>query len=90
MIFPQWSVHRDKRHFVDPRQFDPGRWDDQSPSSVGAYFAFGGGAHACIGRQFARSGALLVLAHLTQKFDIDVSSDALADLQATPTLRPPI
>jgi cytochrome P450 len=88
VIFPQWSVHRDKRSFTDPRRFDPDRWDDQSPSSVEAYFAFGGGPHACIGQQFARSGALLVLAHLTKEFNIDVSSDALADLQATPTLRP--
>ena len=89
MILPQWSVHRDKRYFTDPRRFDPERWADQSPNSVEAYFAFGGGPHACLGRQFARSGALLVLAHLTWQFDIDVGTEALADLRATPTLRPP-
>lgn len=88
VILPQWSVHRDERYFADPRRFDPDRWENQSPSSADGYFAFGGGPHACIGQQFAQSGALLVLAHLTQNFDIDVESNVLTDLQATPTLRP--
>jgi cytochrome P450 len=88
VIFPQWSVHRDKRHFPNPRQFDPDRWENQSPNGTEGYFAFGAGPHACIGQQLARSGALLVLSHLTQNFDIDVGTDALENLQATPTLRP--
>lgn len=89
VILPQWSVHRDKRYFDDPNRFDPTRWDEQSPSSVAAYFAFGGGPHACLGQQFARSGAVLTLALLTREFNIDVSTEALNDLRATPTLRPP-
>jgi len=88
VVIPQWSIHRDDRHFRDPEQFDPGRWTERSPGSVSAYFPFGSGPHACIGRQFSLSGATLTLAALARSFDVEVPEDALSDLRATPTLRP--
>ena len=88
VITPQWSVHRDERYFDDPEQFDPDRWTRRSPGEVEAYFPFSSGPHACIGRQFALSGATLVIARLVRDFDIEVSQSALDDLRVTPTLRP--
>ncbi|WP_435361917.1 cytochrome P450 [Haloarchaeobius sp. DFWS5] len=88
VVMPQWAVHRDRRYFDDPHTFDPDRWLDQSPQSVPAYFSFSSGPHACIGRQFSLSGARLVLARLTEEFDISVPENGLDDLRATPTLRP--
>ncbi|MFC6906603.1 cytochrome P450 [Halalkalicoccus tibetensis] len=88
VILPQWSVHRDERYFDAPNRFDPGRWERRSPSSVGAYFPFSTGPHACIGSRFALSGAVLAVARLTQAFEIDVASAELRDLRPTPTLRP--
>lgn len=88
VILPQWSVHRDKRYFDNPTQFDPARWERRSPNSVSAYFPFSTGPHSCIGSQFALSGATLSLARLTQAFDMDVSESELQDLRPTPTLRP--
>jgi cytochrome P450 len=88
VITPQWSVHRDERYFENPRQFDPDRWERRRPAEVEAYFPFSSGPHACIGQQFALSGATLVLARLVDEFDIEVDTSALDDLRVTPTLRP--
>jgi cytochrome P450 len=88
VIMPQWSVHRDKRYFENPRQFDPSRWDDRNPGNRGPYFAFASGPHACIGRGFAINGAKIALATLTKDFDVNVPRDALSNLLVTPTLRP--
>ncbi len=88
IITPQWSVHRDERYFENSEQFDPDRWARNRPGEVPAYFPFSMGPHACIGKQFALSGATLVLARLVSGFDIDVPESALDDLRVTPTLRP--
>jgi len=88
VIMPQWSIHRSDRYFDDPRTFDPDRWERRNPNNVPAYFPFSSGPHACVGKQFALSGATLTLARLVRDFDIDVPQDALDDLRVTPTLRP--
>jgi len=88
VIVPQWSVHRDGRYFSDPETFDPSRWARRDPTEVDAYFPFSTGPHACIGRNFALSGATLTIARLVRDFDVDVPESALDDLMLTPTLRP--
>jgi cytochrome P450 len=88
VVVPQWSIHRDGRHFEDPDTFDPDRWARRDPNDTPAYFPFSTGPHACIGRNFALSGATLVLARLVRDFDVSVPEDALEDLMVTPTLRP--
>jgi len=88
IIMPQWSIHRSDRYFDDPHTFDPDRWERRNPNGTPAYFPFSTGPHACVGKQFALSGATLTLARLVRDFDIDVRPDALDDLRVTPTLRP--
>jgi cytochrome P450 len=88
VVLPQYSIQRDGRYFDRPAEFDPDRWEGRSPNGVPAYFPFASGPHACIGRNFALSGATLALSRLTREFDIDVPEDALSDLRPTPTLRP--
>jgi cytochrome P450 len=89
VVVPQWSIHRDSRYFEDPDTFDPSRWERRDPNDTEAYFPFSTGPHACIGRNFALSGATLVLARIVSDFDVSVPEDALEDLMVTPTLRPP-
>jgi len=88
IIMPQWSIHRSDRYFDDPDTFDPDRWERRNPNDTPAYFPFSTGPHACVGKQFALSGATLTLARLVRDFDVDVPQDALDDLRVTPTLRP--
>lgn len=51
-----------------------------SPSMSGAFIPFGGGSHACPGRQFAKRQALLVCAVLAANFDIELDK-ALEPMQ---------
>ncbi|SDZ88588.1 Cytochrome P450 [Haloplanus vescus] len=88
VVMPQWSIQRSGRHFEAPTTFDPDRWERRSPTDTPAYFPFSTGPHACVGRNFALSGATLTLARLVREFDIEVAEDALDDLRITPTLRP--
>lgn len=88
VVLPQYSIQRDGRYFDSPTRFDPDRWDRRSPDSVPASFPFASGPHACIGRNFALSGATLALSRLTGEFDLSVPANALDDLRPTPTLRP--
>jgi len=88
IIMPQWSIHRDRRYFERPETFDPDRWQEQDPNTTEAYFPFASGPHACIGRQFALSGATLTIARLLHEFEIDVVDGALETLQPTASLRP--
>jgi cytochrome P450 len=89
VVVPQYSIQRDGQFFDRADEFVPERWARRSPNEVSAYFPFSTGPHACIGQQFALSGATLALARLTQAFDIEVPESALDDLRPTPTLRPP-
>lgn len=70
VIVSQWLKHRDVRHFENPLQFKPERWNDEAVKSLPkyAYFPFGGGPRICIGYQFAMMEAVLVLAKVAQKF----------------------
>lgn len=88
LLFPQWSIHRDGRYFEAPGEFDPDRWERRDPDTVGAYFPFGSGPHACIGSRFSLTGAPLALAGLVRSFDVDVPTGALDAFCVTPTLRP--
>jgi cytochrome P450 len=87
MVLPQWAIHRDGRHFEDPLSFRPGRWLDRTPAETPAFFPFGAGPRACIGRTFALVEAELVLATLAREFDITVH-DTDPDLDIGITMRP--
>jgi cytochrome P450 len=88
IVMPLWSIHRDERYFENPLRFDPDRWERRDPTSVEAYRPFSTGPHACIGRQFALSGATLTIARLVRDFDVEVPETELDDLRFTITLRP--
>ena len=87
LILPQWTIHRDGRYFEDPLSFRPERWLDRRPTETAAYFPFGAGPRACIGRGFATVEVKLVLATLAREFDVDVREGEL-DLDVAITMRP--
>ncbi len=70
IIMSQWLKHRDPRHFENPDQFIPERWEGDKLKGLPkfAYFPFGGGPRICIGAAFAMLEAVLVLAVVTRKF----------------------
>jgi cytochrome P450 len=90
VLFWQYAVHRDPRHFPRPESFEPARWldglEDRLPRF--AYFPFGGGPRVCIGNTFAMTEAVLVLAVIASRYR--VASLVATDVPLAPsvTLRP--
>ena len=77
LMLPQWAIHRSPRHWDAPDEFDPGRWAETKPAEVPAYFPFGAGPRACIGRQLAIVESKLILATLFADWDVEVTVDDL-------------
>ncbi|WP_406510863.1 cytochrome P450 [Streptomyces sp. NBC_00212] len=74
----QWATHRDARWFRDPEEFRPERWAEGAEEIPEyAWFPFGGGPRACLGTRFALVEAVLILAVLSHRFDIEVAPGEL-------------
>jgi cytochrome P450 len=69
VLMSQWVMHRDPRWWDEPERFHPDRWAGGLTKRLPrfAYFPFGGGPRLCIGAEFARLEAVLVLAALAQR-----------------------
>jgi retinoid hydroxylase len=75
VIFPSMT-HRMPEIYKDPESFDPDRFappreeDKKYPYSL---IGFGGGAHSCIGMDFANMEMKIILSTLLQKYDWTVT-----------------
>ena len=67
-----FNVHRDPRFWVNPERFDPERFTPERSAGrhAFAYLPFGAGPRLCIGNQFALTEAQIVLAAISQRFDL--------------------
>ena len=83
-------THRDARWFKDPHVFDPDRWTEEEEAirPKFAYFPFGGGPRTCIGEQFAWMEMILLIAAISQRWNIALSPDAKVEQDPVITLRP--
>ena len=76
-----WVLHRHRRHWRQPEQFDPARFlPGATPPDRMVYLPFGAGPRICVGAQFALTEATLVLASLLGRFRLGMIG--------RPTLRP--
>jgi enediyne biosynthesis protein E7 len=85
-----WTLHRNPDYWPDPERFDPDRF---RPGAVAArpshaYLPFGGGPRVCIGRAFARTEAVLVLATILPRLSLAHVPGAPVEPEALVTLRP--
>jgi cytochrome P450 len=92
MLISQYLMHRDSRYFPDPDRFDPERWRAGDARAAAlprfAYFPFGGGPRVCIGAAFGMMEAVLLLATIAQKFQIQIVPGEKVSMQPSVTLRP--
>ena len=86
----QWVMHRHPRYFENPAGFQPDRWTDDFEKQLprGVYIPFGDGPRICIGKGFAQMEAILLLATIAQKFQLNLIFDRALVPQASITLRP--
>ena len=89
MIAP-WVLHRHRRLWDRPENFDPTRFTKESSEKRPrfAYLPFGGGPRVCIGATLAMTEATLILAVLAQRFRLRLKEQQDIELQTRITLRP--
>jgi cytochrome P450 len=90
ILISQWVMHRSPRYFDNPETFEPKRWENDLEKKLprGVYIPFGDGPRVCIGKGFALMEAVLLLATISQRFEIDLVPDAPIVPQPSITLRP--
>ena len=90
LVMRQWIMHRDPRYFPQPDKFDPDRWGNPECQKLPrfAYFPFGGGPRQCIGAGFAMMEAILLLATIARRFELNVENSHLVTPIPSFTLRP--
>jgi len=90
LMLPQWAVHRDRRYYENPLEFDPDRWTPERAATRPnyAYFPFGGGPRHCIGKRFSMLEATLILGTVGQNYRLEVVSQEPIDLRGSLTMHP--
>jgi cytochrome P450 len=85
-----YVTHRDPTLWENPEGFDPERFTPERSARRPhyAYFPFGGGPRQCIGKGFALMEATLVLALLTQRYELHLVPGRRVETEALATLRP--
>jgi cytochrome P450 len=87
MIMCSAVAQRQPQYFPQPDAFRPERWRSCEDLPKFAYFPFGGGNRVCIGEQFARVEAVLVLASVLKDWNYRML-DSMPEPQASITLKP--
>ncbi|PIN25264.1 Cytochrome P450 CYP4/CYP19/CYP26 subfamily [Handroanthus impetiginosus] len=60
------NIHHNPEFFVDPKKFDPTRFE--GPLKPNTFMPFGSGVHACPGNELAKLEMLILIHHLTSQF----------------------
>ncbi len=86
----QWVMHRHPQYFDNPEVFQPERWTEEFEKQLprGVYIPFGDGPRVCIGKGFAQMEAVLLLATIAQRFELDLEPGFPIVPQPSITLRP--
>ncbi|MFD1812485.1 cytochrome P450 [Rhodococcus gannanensis] len=88
VLLPQ--LHRDPVWGPDPDRFDPDRFLPEAVRArpAHAYRPFGTGPRSCIGRQFALHEAVLALAVLLRRYELEPDPGYELDVREAITLKP--
>jgi cytochrome P450 len=89
LLIAPWVLHRHRRVWPRPTQFDPGRFLPGAPSPPRfAYLPFGAGPRVCVGAPFALTELVLVTATLVNSFAVGLCTDEPVTPIGLVTLQP--
>lgn len=90
VIVSPYVTHRDPDLWKNPDTFEPERFSAAATGarSPYAFFPFGLGPRTCVGRNFARTEAMITLAILAQRFSFELARDQRVSLEPIFTLKP--
>lgn len=88
-VISPYITHRHAAYYPDPLAFRPERFAAGAEQTLPrfAYFPFSGGPRVCIGQSFAMMEAVLILATIAQRFQLDLVPDQQIDIEPLITLR---
>lgn len=89
MVSP-WLIHRHTDYWETPDVFDPERFETESgkASAKCAYIPFSKGPRVCTGQAFAMQEAILVLASIVRKYELDKVDSHVPRPVGRVTIRP--
>lgn len=89
LFMSQYAMHRRSQYFHDPNRFIPERFDPDFLKTIPAYayFTFGGGPRICIGNNFAMMEAVMILAVIGQRYQLQLVSSQNVEPEPLITLR---
>ncbi len=93
LVISPYVLHRNPKYWKNPEGFDPDRFDPEKNPDIAtrakyAYMPFSGGPRICIGNAFAMMEAVLILATVAQRFDLNLVPGAKIVPEPLITLRP--
>jgi len=90
VFFSPYLLHRHPDYWENPTVFDPERFDKELSRKrhVFSYLPFGGGPRICLGNNFAMMEAVFITAMATQRFRLQVPTDAKIEPVISLTTRP--
>ena len=90
IVISQYAAHRHTAYWPEPERFDPERFAPERAATRPryAFFPFGGGAHLCIGNQFALMEARIVVATVAQHVRLRLMAGNAVEVSPLVTLRP--
>ena len=90
VIVSSYANHHSPRFWDDPERFDPERFAPDRRDSIGAYayFPFGVGPHACIGKHMAEVESKVAAALLARRYRVVPLSDEPVPAEPAITLTP--
>ncbi len=85
-----YALHRNEAFWENPDEFDPTRFlpENKEGRHRYAYVPFGGGPRYCIGASFASMEAVIIMAMVTQRYNVDVVTGCPIRLNPFAILRP--
>lgn len=89
LILSPYVTHRHPDFWLNPEGFDPERFDPERSVSRPqyAYFPFGGGARTCIGNNFALMLTQLIIATVSQHYQLELVPGHRVEPEAITALR---
>lgn len=76
VMISQYVLHHDPDVFPEPHRFDPDRWlaagRSVTPAARRAYVPFGGGQTKCLGEGFAMAEAVVALASVLARWNLEL------------------
>jgi cytochrome P450 len=85
-----WLTHKHPEFWPEPERFDPERFEPQrfAAQHKFAYLPFADGPRKCAGEHFATMEAILVLARLFQRYELEAAPGFVPEMDFQLTTRP--